>query len=259
MALRDFYSGTFNFLDRNIRIEGSVVSGGMSLSGIDSPIRTDGGGFVVAEFSNGALVDRQTNLAWRALTTGMDGGATPVVVHFCDRRHQPSGKRFTVPHDDETPFDDLAPYVSDASNMATVEAADLRAVEITLVSITTEKPLLAGEWFSIQHPNWGWRAYNITYYDGETIGFRPPLREEIGPDTVIQLDEARCQMRIESVPGNPVSGRLGQAQIRFIEDMRKPTTNFAVPGGSQGGSGGPDPVPLDDDSAPYLITLFEDF
>jgi hypothetical protein len=83
----DFGIGTLDF-----RVAGSAVGGGRSLSGIEDPIRTDGGGFVVADFSNGLMIDREANLAWRALMAASDAGVTSIDVILCDRRHQPVRK-----------------------------------------------------------------------------------------------------------------------------------------------------------------------
>jgi hypothetical protein len=51
MALRVFHPCQFHFEAQDIRVDGSTISGGVSLSGFEDVIRTDGGGFWRADFS----------------------------------------------------------------------------------------------------------------------------------------------------------------------------------------------------------------
>jgi hypothetical protein len=222
MAMIHFHPCQFDFQDQDIRREGLTSSGGTSLSGYEDVIRTDGGGFVIAEFTNGETWERQDTLAWRALTDAMDGGAVAVVVHFCDRLHQPVGDRVAVPHSDDTSFSDDTLYVSSGASASALAPAALRATSLRM-TIISELPLLAGEWFTIVHPNWGERAYRVINIDGDTIQFRPPLREAITSGTPLDFDDPRCRMRLSGAPGNPTNmGRFQTVTARFVEDMRTP-------------------------------------
>jgi hypothetical protein len=217
-----FHPCQFGFKDKDIRREGLTSSGGTSLSGYEDVIRTDGGGFVVAEFSNGGTRARQDTLAIRAILDAMDGGAVAVVVHFCDRLHQPVGDRVTVPHSDDTPFSDDTLYVSSGASASAVAPAALRATSLRM-TIVSELPLLAGELFTIVHPNWGERAYRVINIDGDTIQFRPPLREAINAGTALDFDDPRCRMRLSGTPNNATNmGRFQAVTARFVEDMRTP-------------------------------------
>lgn len=226
MADPIFNPRQFGFDDWDFRIEGMALSPGPSLSGIEEPIRTDGGGYVAADFANGVLNKRESVLAWRAVTTAMDGGVNPVTVILCDRRHQPVvGLPGGVPHSDLTPFSDGSLYTTKGASGEVQAAAALRAVEL-VGQLITQRPLIGGEWFSILHPTWGHRAYNIMglYPEGSNtrLVFRPPLREALTAGTAIELDTPRCRMRRVGKPSNPVKGRIGAANISFVEDMRKP-------------------------------------
>lgn len=217
-----FNPGRFGFEEQDVRVEGSTISGGTSLSGIDDPIRADGGGFVVAEFSEGSTFTRTDVLAWRAMTLGMDHGAAQVIVHFCDPLHQPVIGRDSVPHSDQTPFSDDTEYLSATVFAETTAPAALRATTLA-ISIDAPTALLGGEWFSIQHPTWGWRAYQIMSIDSDTLGFRPPLREAVASGTHIEFDDPRCTMRLAAATSNALSsGRYTDPAISFVEDMRKP-------------------------------------
>lgn len=211
-----FHPCQFGFKDKDIRREGLTSSGGTSLSGYEDVIRTDGGGFVVAEFTNGTTRARQDTLAIRAALDAMDGGAVAVVVHFCDRLHQPIGDQVSSTlggHD----F-----YGSSGAAASTLAPAALRATSLRM-TIVSELPLLAGELFTIVHTNWGERAYRVVGIDGDTIQFRPPLREAIAAGTYLDFDDPRCRMRLSGTPNNPTNmGRFQAVTARFVEDMRTP-------------------------------------
>lgn len=211
--MRHFHPCQFSFDDQDIRREGMTTSGGRSLSGYEDVIRTDGGGFIVAEFTNGETWEREDTLAWRAVTDSMDGGAIPVVVHFCDRLHQPIGDAYTVPG---------TIYATKGAQASATTAAALRATSMHL-TIVSEKPLIGGEWFTIVHPTWGERAYRIIEVQGDTIQFRPPLREVIAAGTPLDFDDPRCRMRLSGAPSNATNiGRFQAVSARFVEDMRTP-------------------------------------
>lgn len=217
-----FHPCQFDFEDQDVKREGLTTSGGTSLSGYEDVIRTDGGGFLSVEFSSGETWERQDTLAWRAITDGMDGGAVAVVVHFCDRLHQPVGDLALVPHSDGTPFSDDSLYRSSGAEGSLLADAALRATSIRM-SIASEKPLIGGELFTIVHPNWGERAYRIIRIDGDTVHIRPPLREAAPAGTVLDFDDPRCRMRLVGAPSNATNmGRFQSVSARFVEDMRSP-------------------------------------
>lgn len=217
-----FHPCQFDFQDQDVKREGLTTSGGTSLSGYEDVIRTDGGGFLSVEFLNGETWERQDTLAWRALTDAMDGGAVAVVVHFCDRLHQPVGDVLRVPHSDGTPFSDDSLYRSAGAEASTIAAAALRATSLRM-RITSELPLLGGELFTIVHPTWGERAYRVIAIDGDTIQFRPPLREAVDAGTPLDFDDPRCRMRLSGAPSNGINmGRFQAVSARFVEDMRTP-------------------------------------
>lgn len=223
MAYRTFHPGDYGFQGRNTRTVGGQFTGPQSMSGVVQVLKTDGGPRVAMDFDSGAILKREKFLKWRAETTAMDEGATPVIVMLCDRRHQPvnEGKG--------------PPWLAWGDGVV-LDYAPLRAVTLTIDTNTPQK-LIGGEWFSINHPSWGWRAYLVTSVsdDGHEIEFRPPLREVVNAGTVIELKNPRCLMQLVEYPGNPLSGRLGSPSIRFIEYMGKPTTplitEFQVSGG----------------------------
>jgi hypothetical protein len=222
MATPVFHPCRYNFDDQDIRRVGSVTSGGTSLSGIDDPIETDGGGFWQADFTNGDTSERDDTLAWRAINAALDNGATAVIVEFCDRLHTPNGGEMGVAGSPDQ-FGDGRSFTGPGVVASAVAPANLRATSLG-ISIASERELIGGERFTIVHPTWGERVYELTGApSGSTIKFRPPLREAVTTGTALDFDNPRCKMRRVSDPTNALSiGRYGSCSISFVEDMRKP-------------------------------------
>lgn len=216
--MRTLHPCQFNFADQDIRRVGQTTDGGTSLSGIKDDVESSGGGYWMAEFQNGRTRTREQGLAWRALIDSLDGGAAGITVLFCERLFAPVNDTARPPLEDHDP----AALPSSSGASYTAAAAALRATTLT-ISGDSEKALLGGEVFAIEHPNWGWRAYRIIEKTGSAITIRPPLREAIGAATVLDFDNPRCQMRLAQAAGNPTSqGRYISCALTLVEDMRKP-------------------------------------
>lgn len=218
MAYPVFPTGLFGFNGREYGIEGQTLRGPTSLSGEQDVSSTDGGGRVFAELSGGALLDREKVLAWRALLTGLEDGVTPHIVYLCDKRHSPYGGEHLVPHSDGTPLSDGSLYSGGGPTAEIVADAPLRAVSLVL-AVTSLRPLIGGEWFSIEHPAKGWRAYTVkSVADDGTVTFRPPLREAVTAGDAVELSQPRCLMIQEGKASRRLDyGRLTEAAIRFVE------------------------------------------
>lgn len=236
MTLRVFHPCYFHFADQDVRVVGSEIDGGTSLSGISETVGTDGGGYWQADYSNANFGDRdeagrQETLAWRAVNAGMSGGR-PFIARFCDRWNQPVGARVTVPHSDGAPFSDGSEYVSPGaqSTVAAVVNGQLGGLNATVldINIASEKPLLGGERFTHVHPDWGPRAYEIERIDPNNDGttritFIPPIRGGIAVDDELDFDDIRCVMKRVSAPTNALNmGIFGSASITLVEYMVDP-------------------------------------
>jgi hypothetical protein len=237
MALRLFHPCQFGFSDQDIRVVGSTISGGTSLSGYEDVIQTSGGGFWAADFSGADFGDRDDagraeTLAWRAANAAMQGGSIPVTLQFCDRLHQPVLDRHRSPHSDDTPFADTSLYAS-AGATATVLAvvngqAGGNRTTVLDIAFAGERDLIGGERFTYTGAKgWGERAAEIYAVEdipgGKRITFQPPIRGGISAGDPLDFDNVRCRMRRTSQPSNPLNmGAFSTASISFQEDMRPP-------------------------------------
>lgn len=220
-VLRTFHPCAFRFQTTDIRRVGDITDGGTALDGTSEQIEADGGGYWQADFSDGSTRTKEQGNAWRALTD-LDAGEKIILLGCSERRFQPVGPRQTVPHDDQTPFDDGMLYTSPGAQYATTADAALRATSL-LISGASELALIGGELFSILHPNWGWRWYRIRQIDGNAIYFRTPLREAVTAGTALEFDTPRCQMILAQKVSNKTSlGRYTSCAISLREDMSPP-------------------------------------
>jgi hypothetical protein len=208
MALDVFHPCQFNFDGFDLRRVGNVIDGGTSLSGYQ-------------DLTDGETLCIDDGLEWEALTDGMDGGATPVIVLLCSHRaFQPINDRVSLGPPNAVIADD-APDKG-AEYVAAV-AASLRATTLVL-SGNSERPLKRGMLFAIQHTTWEWHVYRIRSVSGSTVTFRPPLREAIDANTPVEFDTPRCRMKLAQATSNPTSqGIYVSCAASFVEDMRKPS------------------------------------
>lgn len=217
-----FPTRLFGFSSKEMDIERQTLKGGTALSGEQDVTSTDGGGRVFAEFSGGGLVDRPTILAWRAILTALEEGVTRVVVMFCEARFTPYGGGHSVPHSDGSPFDDETLYSGGGPTAEADAPAALRAVSLR-INTTFARPLIGGEWFAIEHPTKGWRAYRIMGItdqtdDAATVTFRPPLREAVTAGEAIEFRAPRCLMVQDGRASTKTDyARYTEAAIRFVE------------------------------------------
>lgn len=212
-----FPTGLFGFLDQEVDIERQTLSGGTSIAGDTDRVSADGGGRVFAEFGRGELIDREKVLAWRAILGALEEGVTPMVVPFCDLRHQPYGGEHTVTYGDGTVHSDGTPFAGGGPFAEVTSAAALRGTSVPINGAFSQ-PLVGGEWFTVIHPNKGPRAYKVRKIEGDAISFRPPLREAIPAGTELDFANPRCLMVQDGRAAAALTNRRQTtAAVRFVE------------------------------------------
>ncbi|ULK98839.1 hypothetical protein [Bradyrhizobium sp. I71] len=224
-------------------LAGVAVAGGAIASGVGTLTRSDGGGYWTCQMSeiglsgrSGQAVpdrgrDRQriSTLLWRAVRQVAAGGVTNLIVPRNDAlfRPWPEGTAqapVELPHSDGAWFSDDAGYYQPTIDIVAAGAAALRATSLE-IEIANSGALLGGESFSIEHPTWGWRLYEIATVDmvsdGEaTITFNPPLREAVASGESLEFDRPRCLMRLaqpSSMDLRIVPWTFNSASVDFVE------------------------------------------
>jgi hypothetical protein len=212
--------------DVHADIERRTISGGEAINGDEDVIATDGGGRVFVEFGDPFLDDPAAAKAWRAIDAYLDGGATAIIVPFCDARHQPTNGRVLTSHSDGTTFSDETEYAQGDAYGSVAAGAALRATTLQLDNLVLSEDLVGGEWLSIDHPTMRWRAYRIaeiTAYDADagtaTVKIRPPLREAVTVGEAVDFADPRCTMRVEGGMPSPTSLGYASGEARFVEDF----------------------------------------
>jgi hypothetical protein len=209
------------------QLVGGVVSGGVSAGGISQYADMSGGGFWQIEQRGIVIRNRETYMAFRALSSAARNGATPMIVPVEDRKHQPiTPKLSTTPFDDTTLWDDTVAWDQAEVDAVVTSTASLRATTLHF-DYTAPKPLVGGELFSILHLTKGWRMYSVDELvsggagtgDATVVNFSPPLRESVAVDTPIDFDSPRCVCQV--VGGLPALynrlDRTGSADAVFRE------------------------------------------
>lgn len=230
-----FHPCQFNFDTQSIDIDGQGTSGGTSVSGITDYNQADGGGFWRATFDGGdfggvSSEDRAETLAWRAIRSAVKSGARPIDVSFCDQWHQPVIGSTLVPHSDDASFSDEALYeTGDAEGVVLAvvngQAGGLRATILDM-EVATARELIGGERFTLVHPTWGPRAYQILSidpsHDGVRVSFIPPVRGGVAVGDRVDFSNIRCRMQHVSSTDSLSIGLYTSASISFAEYMRSP-------------------------------------
>lgn len=225
MALLIFPTCFLGIYAKDVDIETARISGGTSLSGIEDSIATDGGGRWFATADNAALHTREKIMTWRAFKSATAGGIDPFVFPICDARHQPTRSKQKVPHSDGTSFSDDTMYLSPDCEVYVAADAPLRSTTLQLSIESLGKPLIGGERFSIDHPTWRHRCYQIGRIIAQTstaatVQFHPPLREAVTVGTAVDFNDPRFVARVDGQMSAPLTNpKFASGALRFVEDM----------------------------------------
>lgn len=225
MALLIFPTCFLGIYAKDVDIETARISGGVSLSGIEDSIATDGGGRWVGTADNVALHTREKIMTWRAFKSATGGGIDPFIFPICDARHQPTRGKQKVPHSDGTSFSDDTLYSSADCEVYVAADAPLRATQIQLDIASLGRPLVGGERFTIVHDTWRERAYQIGRIISQTsasavVQFHTPLREAVSAGTAVDFNNPRFVARVDGQMSAPLTNpKFASGAVRFVEDM----------------------------------------
>lgn len=184
---------------------GGAVTGGVSAGGVSQYADMSGGGLWQIEQRGITLRDRETYMAFRALSSAARNGATAMIVPVEDRKHQPiNAKLTTTPFDDTSLWNDAVAWDQAEVDAIVTSTAALRATTLHF-TYAAPKALVGGELFSILHGgNKGWRLYSVDQLvsgglgtgDATVVNISPPLRAATAIDTPLNFDSPRCVCRV---------------------------------------------------------------
>ncbi len=200
-----------------------TLSGPASVSGKSQVVSSDAG-IWKATYENFGVIDEQCVLAWRGISTHLEGRLNPILLPIT-RKYQPipdgaekAGLYDLVPHGDETPFDDGAEYQGGVIDVTAAVDAPVRAVSLT-VNVDIAGYIQSGQHFSI-----GERLYRVRTFDLDTnvLTFRPPLREAVEEGAELNFDDPVVRMRLatDNEMDLPLAQNFwGFPSVNFIEDV----------------------------------------
>lgn len=223
-------------------IVGSSFSGGRSISGISHSLDYSGGGMWMVNYGRVQLFTPASHRAWSAAQAEFNGGVNPVNILVPSRYINPfpATTPMSEPTIDAIPAEIKAKMGDGASQFST--SISVRILEGTA--------LLAGHFFSINHPTMGWRMYRVIRVNDSTdspttdtdailydIDIRPPLREDTGENTVLEFDWPRFIAHLP--PGESLAHDIfdfwrGEPSVTWMEYF-PPGASFVVT--VEGGAG----------------------
>jgi len=229
-----FPTHLFNPLTIRLQPRATVIEGGENLLGERDVLRTDGGGYWVADMVGIELLTPDLIRAWEAWEGHLQGGMTRVLVPVPSLRQapRPAGgpglmrPAALVAESDDPYFPEAKAFASPLIVAASIGAAALRATQLD-IAISRGARLRGGERFAIDHPAVGRRVYKVARVlarDGleATCVITPPLREAIGDGTALDFDWP--SMVATLVPNSEISPELmgdrhATVNIAFREAM----------------------------------------
>ncbi|RVG22978.1 hypothetical protein CN233_30355 [Sinorhizobium meliloti] len=217
-------------------VTGSSIDGGRNGVGESQTIEMSGGGIVTATYEDCKIKDPEQYEYVNWLGARLNGGFRFINVPIITDWFGPFPKVGGLPapivsgitHSDGSSFSDGAGY-SQATVWGTVAtAAALNAGIIKMRVSGLDRPLRWSDWFSIYHPNKGWRAYRywevVSKTDDPTplytLAISPPLREAVTANTRVEFARPRFVAKFKSeftLPSVVEAFFVTQQSIQFVE------------------------------------------
>lgn len=215
---------------------GNEVDGGVNGVGESTSIETSGGGMWTAMIEGMVLEgpdERYEVISW--LGARLNGGFRNIVVPLVNDKIgafpiingavRPIVKG--IPHSDGSLFSDGSGY-SQASVYGEVVAMENSGILQVRVYGGARKVFRWSDFFSIYHPNKGWRLYRSWELLDQTneanpvsrIAIQPPLREPVSVGDRVELARPRCvmkQARGQTVPWGYEGWYSSRPSVSFSE------------------------------------------
>ena len=184
-------------------------SGGRSLGGVDTAVRTDLG-FWAIEYGNVVMQMRHRAQwkTWQAIRSALSGRAGLIAVRVRSSLSAPYASGSfepvaEVPHDDDTLFDDDTGYAQAAISIVSEDVTPMGATTIKLRIINAEGNLV-GVKFSYEHALY--ETGPLIAVDGDiwTVPITPSVRAAIPHGADLDFDQPTCLCRMADDRGMDV-------------------------------------------------------
>lgn len=200
------------------------LSSSPAISGAVQVVASDAG-IWKATFSNVIVRNRQHVLAFRGISTILEGRLGRILVPLC-RGYQPLLRGWQslydpVAHSDGALFSDGSGYAGSVIDVRLAGSVAVRAVSAN-VDIAVADYLQPGQNFSIGERLYRLRTVNYTSTTRAAITFRPPMREAAGLGDRLEFDDPVCRMRLASDTEMDLElalRRFGAPTVNFVEDV----------------------------------------
>ncbi|OHV85958.1 hypothetical protein [Ensifer sp. LCM 4579] len=198
-------------------------TGGRALGGVKPAVRTDLG-FWSIDLLDIAVYSSDQRRTWEAIAQHLSGSAGLVAVPAWSQDLQPyvSGVEEpveTVPHDDDTPFDDDSEYEQGAISIVTDGTTPLGATTIRLRIINAAANLV-GVRFSYEHALY--KTGPVIAVDGDiwTVPISPAVRVLIPAGADLEFDRPTCLCHLaddRGMDGGVDTIKLERRSVSFVE------------------------------------------
>lgn len=222
MALFIFPTHHFNPQEVNARPVQQVISGGVSLSGEEDVITTDGGGRWRIDYSGISLRTPFQQRVWSAWAGHLAGGAVECRVPLLSLNTAPRPKAWdrAIPAGKlvwDDPFYASNVGYSQPRIVARIGAsAGLRATMLSIV-LDSSGRIESGEKFSVNG-----RAYRIIRRIENLYQIDPPLREPVAANQPIEFNWPVVRARLmagQDMEGMVRLGRFSDVSVSFVESV----------------------------------------
>lgn len=220
----------------DVDIVGSAIEGGRNLLGEAASMELTGGGAVTMTYGGCKIVSKEQHEYINLLGARLNGGFRNMVVPIptdwwgpfpiIDRL--PSPYVAAIPHSDGSLFETGDDFREETVWGSVAQNEALNSGEIRIATTGLSRRLRHSDWFSIEHPNKGWRAYRFWRVISEPaavngtyrLAVTPPLREAVTAGTRVEFARPRFVARFPAgftLPSVTEAFFVTRQDIRFIE------------------------------------------
>lgn len=195
-------------------VKGSAIEGGRNTAGQSQSIELSGGGLLTAAYEdckiNWPMQYEYINWLGARLNGSFRFINVPIITDYYGPfpviNGVPGDVIKGIPHSDDTLFSDDTGYSQVSVFGTSTQPAQLNAGVLSMRVQGLSRDLRFSDWFSINHPNKGWRAYRYWKIISKSadsvpvysLAISPPLREAVTAGTQVEFARPRFVAKFPS-------------------------------------------------------------